>query len=148
LPFDPNQIIPQEVQTKADEIVRLRGLFDAMDENNRPALPAGYECPISLSIISIPVFDASHPAVQAAFLPGATVALNNRDNRHPIDLNEYIRNGTVGLNNDRCSICRHQPALHRNAAFNPYMRIDSALQDEILQFLRAVPGINNAATTT
>jgi hypothetical protein len=147
--------LPQEVRDKAQEIIDLTNNYFNLPEDTRPALPNQYECSVYATIISIPVFDASHPAVQnalrAAQAANATsadqAALNNRDLRHIMDKVALEAHFTASRNNHRianCPACRHPVSSdieRRN------LLVDTAFQDEILQFLRTVPGINNAVTT-
>jgi hypothetical protein len=126
--------IPQDVQQKADEIARLKLAFDNLA--NSPAIPPSYECPILADVMSIPVFDASHPDVQAALHDAnatsnsvTTAALNNRDLRHIMDHTSFEGHMSVRNSGRTCPNCRH-PIQRGN------MVIDTALQDQILQFLR------------
>ena len=86
-------------------------------------------------IMSIPVFDTTHPDIQDQFstTAGATsIASDDRLKRHAMDWQsfetqfqrEMARFGVV-----RCAICRH-PMEREN------MLIDTDLQGEILNFLR------------
>jgi hypothetical protein len=127
--------IPDEIQQKADEIAQLRRRFEAMEDP--PDVPNEYEDPIMREIMTIPVFPASHPqmrnglnALRAALRAGgaeATEALNaNRALRHTMEkdsLEQIMRASPL------CPACRHQ--INRNS-----LRIDTQLQDEILEYLR------------
>lgn len=136
--------IAAQIQAKAEEIIQLRSRFTS-------AIPAEYkhyECPASADFMAIPVFDASHPAVQAG-LPnlrtalavgsGAAVLQDHRNVRHTIDkdsLEGQIAAGT-SYAPAKCMLCRHP---EHGGIRRGVLRIDTALQDEILQYLRsAVP---------
>ena len=143
VPFDQAHI-PRDVVAKAAEIDRLKIQFDNLGAG-APVWPQAYNCPIGLDIMTIPVFDASHPSVQnalrASLTPGGTsTALNNRATRHHLEFDAMT--DQINSGRHRCSICNHQPL--RQAPL--YLRIDTALQDEILQFLRA--SVGSASSTT
>ena len=120
LPYDSANI-PPEIQTKADEIAQL---FERAEASN-VHIPQGYICPISQEVMSIPVFDYTHPSINA-------VNINYRDLRHLVDktsLEGMFASGRAV----RCPACRH-PESGQTARNN--LRIDTAFQDEILEFLR------------
>lgn len=135
--YDQNAI-HVTVQQKADEIIRLRGQFAAL--SSPPAVPAIYnDIILGDDFMAIPVFDASHPAIQNALSAGATTAINNRDFRHLFDkdaLEGHIRAGNSWAP-AKCPTCRH-PA--DGGIRRQYLRIDTDLQDEILLFLRTAVG--------
>ncbi len=116
VPYD-NGNIPGDVQRKADEIERLKGELNIPDDQ----IPDGFNCTILTDIMSIPVFDKSHPQITEA-------TVGNRAFRHIID-----RTSLEGIYNSgrsvRCPICCHD-TQRRN------LLIDTGLQDEILAFLR------------
>lgn len=128
--------IPADVQQKANEIARLKANYDAMA--NAPAAPAYFSDPVGMEIMVMPVFDASHPAVQQG-LPALRAALNAGSSvgdsytiRHHLDRDTMEQ---LFRSRPRCPTCRHP---HNNRA---NLRIDTGLQDEILAFLRRVaPG--------
>ena len=99
-------------------------------------------------IMTIPVFDASHPAVQNALRAanaagGTSSALNNRDLRHAMEkdsLEAHMRSGGTA----RCPTCRHPE--RGSGIRRENLRIDTALQDEILQFLRTALGIGASSS--
>ncbi|MBS0604409.1 MAG: hypothetical protein JSS60_05145 [Verrucomicrobia bacterium] len=146
--------VPAQVQQKADEITRLKAQYDLLP--TPPPAPAYFTDPVMMEIMTIPVFDASHPVVQtglpalrAAIDGGATNAttlLNDHRNvRHIMEkdsLEAHIASGR-SFAPAKCPQCRH-PA--DGGIRREFLRIDTGLQDEILQFLRrAVPG---GTTTT
>ena len=132
--------IPADIQTKADEIARLRDRVTG-------TVPLEYE-DYSSEVMCIPVFDASQPLVQSG-LPalrtaidsasGVTAALStHRNSRHPLDkdvMEAHIAVGSPPMWEGMppgpavCSICRHP--VKRTA-----LMIDTGLQDEILRYLR------------
>jgi hypothetical protein len=125
-------VIPADVQAKANEINRLKAIFDALRPT--PAVPLIYNDPISMEILAIPVFDASHPGVQNALRSGESTRINNRDLRHILDKDSLEGQIRTLFPTPRCHICRHPNdylGIRRE-----HLRIDTALQDEILQFLR------------
>jgi hypothetical protein len=144
--------IPQDVQDKADEINRLSQQFAVL--RSPPVVPTIFNDTImSNDFMAIPVFDASHPEVQerlrAANAPGATTAardaLEERTNRHPYDkdaLEAQIRAGTSWAP-AKCYLCRH-PA--DGGIRREYLRIDTALQNQILQFLRNAVAAGGSTT--
>jgi hypothetical protein len=121
-----------------------------------PSVPAIYNDIITTEeFMLIPVFDASHPSVQvalrAANSPGATTdarnALENRVHRHILDKDSM--EGVIRANPHTavCPTCRHHV---RGMIRRENLRIDTALQDQMLQFLRnAVPagGASSSSTT-
>ncbi len=151
VPYVQNAI-PADVQGKADEINRLSVQFAAL--RSPPVVPTIFNNVImSEDFMAIPVFDASHPQVQerlrAANASGATTAvrdaLEERTIRHPYDkdaLEAQIRAGTTWAP-AKCYICRH-PA--DGGIRRQYLRIDTGLQDQILQFLRNA--VATGASTT
>lgn len=136
--------IPADVQDKADEIARLSTQFEAL--TNHPPIPQHFICPVTLSgLMKIPVFDASHRAVENAMRaasalgagPEAQTALNNRDIRHILDKDSIESHFTAhphSYNPAKCPTCRHP---EHGGMRRENLRIDTALQDEILSFLRA-----------
>lgn len=146
VPYVQNAV-PVGVQRKADEINTLKALFEQLP--NPPAVPAIYQDIIMAEdFMALPVFDASHPFVQAALnaasSSGATTALNDRNLRHLFDrdaLEAHIRGGTTWAP-AKCPRCRH-PA--DGGIRRDYLRIDTALQDEILVFLRNA--VNSGGST-
>lgn len=127
--------IPSVVKEKADEIESLVDLYDNLP--NPPKAPEDYICSVLQDFMRIPVFDASHPQVQADFATpsvgaAATTAPQiNHTVRHNIDSTALMRLSTP--NPGKCPSCRH-PAI--GGMRWDYMRIDTALQDQILEFLR------------
>ncbi len=134
--------VPADVQTKANEINRLKPLFEAMRPT--PDVPLAYNDPINFEMMSIPVFDASHPAIQTALETG--VSVDNRDIRHLLDkdtMEAHIAAHPSSWSPAKCAICRHP---EHGGIRRENLRIDTALQDQILAFLRnAVPA---GATST
>lgn len=129
--------IPADVQDRASEINRLKAEWGTRE------VPDIYKDPVTLDFIEIPIFDASHPAIQnamqAAVAPGATAAttaqLNNRNLRHTYDrdsLESHIQSGR-SYAPAKCPTCRHP---EHGGIRREYLRIDTALQNEILQHLR------------
>jgi hypothetical protein len=139
VPYIQNAI-PADVQRKADEINSLKGQF--IELRNPPPVPDIYnDIIMGEDFMALPIFDASHPAVQnalsaaSALAPSAISAVFNRDLRHLFDkdaLEAHIRTGTSWAP-AKCPTCRHPTdgGIRRE-----FLRIDTALQDEILQFLR------------
>lgn len=91
-------------------------------------------------IMMIPVFDATHPGIQDQFtspavasVPPTITPAPNRDLRHAIDWKTFERQFRSEIRGLRCSICRH-PTQHDFERKN--MLIDTALQNDILNFLR------------
>ena len=126
VPYDLNNI-PAEIQTKADEITALIERFENLPDDVAEgiAVPEGYRCPISQEFMAIPIFDCSHPGINADNIA-------NRNLRHLFDKTslERVYAARVTLN---CPTCRY-PENERTDHAN--LRIDTALQDEILEFLR------------
>ncbi len=130
VPYD-NHNIPADVQRKANEINRLKAGLNIPPGD---AVPAGairwnipdneilpvFQCPISQELMSIPVFDKSHPAITAA-------NVGNRDLRHILD-KESLEGMFASGRSVRCPSCRHD-TQRRN------LLIDTELQDTILAFL-------------
>jgi hypothetical protein len=141
--YDQNAI-PPVVQQKADEITRLRGQFAGL--RNPPPIPLIYnDIIMAEDFMAIPIFDASHPTVQNALSSGATTAINNRDIRHLFDkeaLEGHIRAGS-SWSPAKCPSCRHP---EHGGIRRQYLRIDTALQDEILQFLRTAMASGGSTT--
>ena len=125
--------ISADVQRKAAEIEVLIRKFDVLP--NPPKSPESYLCPILCDFMKIPVFDASHPSVQASLAtPPDAGNLNNsleahRTVRHTIESSALLSLTTPG----KCPSCRHP---RDGGMRREYMRINTQLQDEILQFLR------------
>lgn len=121
--------IPDDVQNKANEIARLKARFAG-------GIPDAYKDPVALDFIEVPVFDASHPRVQLSL---RVDTLDSRASRHVIDkdsLEGHIQTGTT-WSPAKCILCRHP---EDGGIRREYLRIDTALQDEILNFLRARVG--------
>lgn len=138
VPYVQNAI-PAEVLQKAQEINSLKGQFASM--GNPPPVPEIFKDIITTDdFMEFPVFDASHPAVQNALSSGSTEAINNRDLRHLFNkdtLEQHIQSGHSWAP-AKCPTCRHP----EHGGIRPeFLRIDTALQDEILQFLRTKLGI-------
>lgn len=138
VPYVQNAI-PAAIQEKAGEISRLQARFTS-------AIPQQYQDPIMREFMEIPVFDASHPAVQSGLAAlraamargtGATESLSaHRNARHIFEkdsLEGHIAGGTSWAP-AKCPLCRHPEhgGIRRES-----LRIDTGLQDEILHFLRA-----------
>jgi hypothetical protein len=140
--------IPFDIQQKANEINRLKAQFATLA--TPPAVPAVYNDIITFDdFMSVPVFDVSHPAVQNAIRDaatgGATTALNNRTLRHLFDkdaLEAHIATGRSWAP-AKCPACRH-PA--DGGIRREHLRIDTALQDEILGFLRTAVGAGGSTS--
>ncbi len=110
VPYNASSI-PAEVRRKAARI-------DTLKSSNPSNTPGNFICPITQDIMSMPVFDASHP--RAKELP---------QNRHPIDqssLEGYLTSTDI----PKCVTCRHP----ENGSM-AHLRIDTGLQDQILSFL-------------
>lgn len=139
--------IPQAVQDTANEITRLKAAFDNLP--NPPAIPDEYNCLIMTDIMSIPVFDSSHPAIQNALNAADSTALNNRGFRHFMDKDSFETHMTTN-HPTVCPQCRHPaPAgvrWHYNSIQRENMLIDTALQNEIRDFLNNA--VNGPATST
>jgi hypothetical protein len=136
--------IPPQVQEKANQIARLKVAYERLGDA-APRVPEAFKDPISLEkFMKIPVFDASHPRIQAD-LPKlreelAAGNISNLDHyrnaRHALDkesleLYPQGENRFVGAN---CPLCRHP----QNAEIlMQTLRIDTGLQDAILGFLQA-----------
>jgi hypothetical protein len=139
--------IPLANQQKADEIVALKVRFDALAV--APAIPAVFGDNILSDIMSIPVFDASHPGVQAglpalraavAGAAGAVSTLSNyRTMQHMMDRDNLEACIDAGHSwaPAKCPICRHP---EHGGIRREYLRIDTGVQDDILRFLRAATG--------
>ena len=133
--YDVRGSIPEEVRLKAIEIEGLIDRFEGLGRN-KPAVPDIYMCNITKEpFMKIPLFDASHPNVN-------NPNVNNRNLRHAYEkdaLERYIRShtnheGTPGEYWDvKCPVCRHP---EHGGIRRQYVRIDTELQDQILQFLR------------
>ena len=133
--IEPLITIPQEVQNKANEIQRLREKFAELP--NPPHVPDVYHDSITMDFFSLPIYDASHPAVQND--------PNDRSVRHLIEkdsLEEMFRNASSWAPT-KCPFCRHP---EDGGIRRENLRIDTALQDEILQFLRNATRSSEAAT--
>ncbi len=136
--------IPDAIQQKADEINRLKNRFGAF--TNPPAVPTIYNDIIAGDdFMALPIFDASHPAIQNALSSGTTTAINDRDARHLFDkdaLEAHIRAGS-SYAPSKCPLCRHPTdgGIRRQ-----YLRIDTDLQDQILQFLRNAVATGGSST--
>jgi hypothetical protein len=137
-------LIPVEVHQKADAISQLKTRFANL--RPPPNVPAYFNCSVSMDFMEIPVFDASHPAVQDALravntpgaAAGAFATLNNRVLRHSLDKDSLEQHFTANPRTAKCPTCRH---AQRNEIGNEMINrrdllIDTALQDEILGFLR------------
>lgn len=127
--------IPVAVQQKADQINALKPQFSAL--RNPPAVPSIYNDIIAAEdFMAMPVFDASHPAVQSALGGGVSTSINNRDIRHLLDkdsLEAHFRAHPHSYSPAKCPTCRHP---EHGGMRRENLRIDTALQDEILQFMR------------
>jgi hypothetical protein len=136
--------IPTAVQQKAAEITHLREQFASL--TNPPPVPPIYNDTIMAEdFMAIPIFDASHPAVQNALSSGATTAISNRDIRHLFEkdaLEAHLRTAR-SYAPAKCPTCRH-PA--DGGIIRQYLRIDTALQDDILQFLRTAVASGGSTT--
>ncbi len=133
--------VPAMVQTKAALINRLKVQFNALP--GRPAPPPTYVDPVSNQILAIPVFDLSHTAIQNALRDANTAGIRDRTLRHTRekdDLEAHLATGTSAAT-ARCLQCGSGGGGIRREN----LRIDTALQDEILQYLRtAVRGPETA----
>lgn len=131
------EAVPADIARKGDEIARLGGAFAG-------AIPARFKDPVTLGFMEIPVFDASHPAVQngltalrEALAAGGSVTTNQMNARHHMDktsLDHHIGAGGVprwweAHASAACPSCRHPVRVDS-------LKIDTGLQDEILAFLR------------
>ncbi len=139
VPYVQNAI-PADIQQKAIEINRLKTQFAAL--TNPPAVPGIFNDIIMADdFMEIPVFDASHPGVQSALLPGATTtAINNRDVRHLFDkdaLENHFQAHGSSWAPAKCPTCRHP---EHGGIRREYLRVDIDLQNQILQFLRNATG--------
>lgn len=120
--------IPSDVQSKASEIKRLEKEFDKLAV--QPAIPEHFVCGImQVGFMSIPVFDASHKPLQEAIKGTNEEAKMNRSIRHTADQESMEGNIRANPHSAVCHVCRH--GIKREN-----LRIDIALQDEILAFLR------------
>ncbi len=146
--------LPAAVRAKANQINALKVQFDNLA--NPPNIPGHFECSITREIMTVPVFDASHPAVQnalrAANAPGGTsIALNNRDLRHAIDfvsMEEHLIARNLAGDRRVCAVCRHPQERTRNIE-RQNLRIDTDLQDQILAFLtNAINGSTSTSAAT
>jgi hypothetical protein len=127
VPYVQNSI-PAEIRTKGEQINRLKEQLERLPADRQPQnVPEIYKDNALLEdFMAVPVFDASHPEVQRH--------LTDRNRRHALDAQSFERQMTMYNTIHNCPICR-----------NPYnrssMRIDTALQDEMLAYLRrAVAG--------
>jgi hypothetical protein len=145
VPYDQNAV-PTAVQQKAAEIIRLRGQFAGL--RHPPAVPPIYtDITLAEHFMAIPIFDASHPAVQNALSSGATTAINNRHVRHLSDkdaLEAHLRTGRSHAP-AKCPHCRHP---QEGGILRCNLLIDTLLQDEILQFLRTAVAAGESTSTT
>jgi hypothetical protein len=145
VPYDQNAV-PTAVQQKSAEIIGLRRLFAGL--RHPPAVPPIYNDTIlAEDFMAIPIFDASHPAVQNALSSGATTAINNRDVRHIFDkdaLEAHLRTGRSHAP-AKCPTCRHP---EHGGILRSNLLIDTVLQDEILQFLRTAVSTSGGTTST
>ncbi|GEM_PF-6615511 len=128
--------IPEEVAQKGVEIARLGALFIG-------TIPARFKDPATLEFMAIPVFDASHtavqnglPALRRALADGGTIEdqLNARHHMDKESMDHHIGVGGIPRYWETraaavCPSCRH-PVREDS------LRIDTGLQDEILAFLR------------
>lgn len=124
--------IPPEILAKQTEITNLRTRFDALP--NPPLVPVAFACPVSLEIMTLPVFAISHPLIQQALSAPAGAdrdqRIANRDLRHVLDVESM--DALLGPSASRrppCPSCRHPMASND-------VVIDTELQDQILAFLR------------
>lgn len=126
VPYE-SENIPNDIQTKADEITALSERFENLPEDvaDQISVPEGYRCPISQEFMAIPIFDSSHPMINAANIA-------DRNLRHLFDKTslERVYAARVTLN---CPTCRYPEGGRTDRT---QLRIDTALQDQILEFLR------------
>ncbi len=121
--------IPDDIQQKGREIARLKtlianhALFYIPQRFRNTAIYANASD--ILSIMEIPVFDASHPFIQA------TLSLSY-PHRHHMDVASFEDNM------DRRGYCPELGCIHPSPASinRDHVMLDSFLQDEILTFLR------------
>lgn len=132
--------IPVSIQQKANEIARLKGIYDGLPNPTPP--PDTFNDPIMYDIMAFPVFDASHHVVQgnlAALRAVGAIATThnaNRALRHSMDkdsLEGHIAAGSSWAPS-KCPVCRHP---EHGGIRRQFLRIDTGLQDDILQFLIA-----------
>lgn len=138
--------IPADVQQKAAEINRLKPLFDALA--GAPAVPLIFNDPVNMEIMAIPVFDASHPAIQAALQGGVSSSIDNRDVRHLLDketMEAHIAAHPHSYAPAKCPTCRHP---EHGGIRRENLMIDTALQDQILAFLSGAVPAGATSTTT
>jgi hypothetical protein len=140
--------VPTAIGQRANEIARLKPLFEAL--GSPPAVPGTFNDPILFEIMTIPVFDASHPAVQSGLAAlrtaldsgnaVSTVLNDQRGMRHTMEkdsLETHIAGGHSWAP-AKCPQCRHP---EHGGIKREFLRIDEGLQKEILTFLqRALPG--------
>jgi hypothetical protein len=123
IPYARNQM-PADVRQRAEQIRRLAPLYESMRPCPAP-IPDHFECLVSTGIMQIPVFDTSH-----------ALNLGNRANRHLIDHTTYeqmlVSSRSEPWPPPCCPQCRHGG---RQGMRPEHMRIDVALQCEILAFL-------------
>jgi hypothetical protein len=124
VPYVKNHI-PADVRMRADQIRRLAPLYESMRPCPAP-IPDHFECLVSTGIMQIPIFDATH-----------ALNMGNRANRHLIDYTTYeqmlVSSRSEPWPPPCCPQCRHPGG--RRGMSPEHMRIDVALQTEILAFL-------------
>ncbi len=133
--------IPPTIQQKANEITRLKGIYDGLA--NPTPIPDIFSD--FMDIMPLPVFDASHPSIQSnlaalrATNAAAQVHNANRGLRHTMDkesLEAHMNSGTSWAP-AKCPTCRHP---EHGGIRRENLRIDTGLQDDLLQFLRTATG--------
>lgn len=116
--------IPEEIQKKASRIKELKVLFG---DGLLMAAPEGFHCLYSLGVMTIPVFDASHPHVQdlwSSAKEGGS-APNNFSIFQAMD--STVVESTVD------NVLNSLPGYHSIQSEN--LVIHAVLQDEILRWL-------------
>ncbi len=127
--------LPREILNNAEEIARLKAAASQDVLDNALQL---FNCPVTGDLMEIPVFVASHPAVQASI---NKPVLTDADfiARHHLDFNameahllvKQTRHGTRAV----CAVCRH-PQDQGRSINREHLVVDTTLQTRILNYLR------------
>jgi hypothetical protein len=105
------EMVPESIKNVAEDISNLKDRFDALA--TPPRIPGAYIDPVTQEIMTIPLFDISHPQIQAivkeANVGGAATVIDNFALRHHVELKsmEGLLANHRSSNPACCPLCKH-----------------------------------------
>lgn len=134
--YTPHRLL-STIYRRAHEITRLREVFAA--RNIQVQIPDRFKCSFSGKILSFPLFDPMHPEIQRALQQRNETAIGDRNVRHYMEAEDF-ENHMTQLTPPTDRVTGHCPRCQQQGSNQDVTRapllIDTALQYEILEFLR------------